>query len=294
MIGGADRTVRWFPPHVYTVLLGKGFNVMLKKLIIAAVAVVAGLAVLNLSLVKVWWKDCCHSAKSLVPPEVQLKQLNNEIGNIDKDIKKNIGRLAAMEVEVNHLEKQIKGQRVQLGELKSDMTAMQKSLEDRSGRVAFHGDKVDAANLTRKLDRTVTQYTSLKEKTKVQDKLLEEKKRTLDAAHARLTEMFNEKEKLTLLSARLAGHIEATKTKAMGTSIEFDDSAITRCHEIAKDIETRLDIADREHALKTQYYGSGSTSAVDEKSREDVLKATRKALAEDNEAAAVAVDKEDK
>lgn len=267
---------------------------MLKKLIIAAVAVVAGLAVLNLSLVKVWWKDCCHSAKNLVPPEVQLKQLNHEIGNIDKDIKKNIGRLAAMEVEVNHLEKQVKGDRVHLGELKSDMTAMQKSLEDRSGRVAFHGNKVEAADLTRKLDRTVTQYTSLKEKTKVQEKLLEEKKHTLEAAHARLTEMFNEKEKLTLLSARLAGHIEATKMKTMGTSLEFDDSAINRCHEIAKDIETRLDVAEREHAIKTHYYGPGSTSAVEEKSRDDVLKAARKALADDNEPAAVAVDKDGK
>jgi chromosome segregation ATPase len=263
---------------------------MLKKLIIAAVAVVAGLAILNLSLVKVWWKDCCHSAKSLVPPEVQLKQLNNEIGNIDKDIKKNIGRLAAMEVDVKHLEQQVKGDRVQLGELKSDMTAMQKSLEDRSGRVAFHGDKVNASDLTRKLDRTVTQYTSLKEKIKVQEKLLEEKTRTLEAAHARLTEMFNEKEKLTLLSARLAGHIEATKMKTMGTSIEFDDSAITRCHEIAKDIETRLDVAEHEHALKTKYYGSGSTSAVEEKSRDEVLKAARKALNEDADADAV-VDK---
>jgi septal ring factor EnvC (AmiA/AmiB activator) len=263
---------------------------MLKKLIIAAVAVVAGLAVLNLSLVKVWWKDCCHSARNMVPPEVQLKQLNSEIGNIDKDIKKNIGRLAAMEVEVKQLEKDVKGQRVHMGELKSDITALQKSLEDRSSRVA----KLDGAELTRKLDRTVTTYTSLKEKTKVQDKLLEEKKRTLDAAHARLTEMFNEKEKLTLLSARLAGHIEATNMKTMGTSIEFDNSAITRCHEIAKDIETRLDVAEHEHALKTKYYGTGSASAVEEKSREDVLKAARKALEEDNEPATVAVDKEEK
>lgn len=260
---------------------------MFKKLLIAAVAVVAGLAVLNLSLVKVWWKDCCHSAQRLVPPEVQLKQLNHEIANIDKDIKKNIGRLAAMEVEVNQLQKDVKGQHVRLGELKSDMTAMKKSLEDGTSRVAFHGGKVDAADLTRKLNRTVTSYTSLREKTKIQEKLLEEKKRTLEAAHARLTEMFNEKEKLTLLSARLAGHIEATKMKTMNTAVEFDDSAIARCHEIAQDIETRLNVADREAELKTKYYGSSSVSGVEEKSREEVLKATRKALEEDNEPATV-------
>jgi chromosome segregation ATPase len=267
---------------------------MLKKMLIAAVAVVAGLAVLTgVTKIspKVWFEGCCRSARNMVPPETQLKQLNHEIANIDKDIKKNIGRVAALEEETDQLGKQVKEQHARLDELKSDMTAMMASLEDRTDKVALRNSKVNASSLTRKLDRVRTQFTTLKEKTKVQEKLLTEKKNTLEAAHARLTEMFNEKEKLTLLSARLAGHIEATRMKSMGTSIEFDDSSITRCHELAKDIETRLNVEDRANEIKQKYYGSGSSSVVEEKSREEVLKATRKALEEDDEPAESVVEK---
>jgi chromosome segregation ATPase len=263
---------------------------MLKKIVIAAVAVVAGLAVLNhSSLVKTYWNKMCHSAKRMVPPEVRLQQLNTEIANIDNDIRKNIGRVAAMQEEVNDFEKKVGAQRAHLSDLKTDMTAMQKSLEDRSGKV----NKVDASALTRKLDRTVTEYTCLKETNKIHEKVLEAKKQALETAKNRLTKMVNEKEKLTLLSARLAGHLEAVKLQQTGTAVEFDDSAIARCRELANEIESRLNTAQTEAKLLAEYgYGKSSSVLEEGKSREEVLKAVRKALDEDNEPAAVVIEKD--
>jgi chromosome segregation ATPase len=212
-----------------------------------------------------------------VPLEVQLKELNNQIGKIDNDIKKNIGRVAAMEEDVNRFEREVVAQRKHLGSLKSEISTMRTSLEDR------HFVKADAPDLTRKLDRYVTEYTCLKEKNKIHEKVLEEKKRALETAHNRLTEMVNEKEKLTLVSARLAGHLEAVRLQQTGTPVEFDDSAISRCHELAKDIETRLNTAEKEAKLMEKYGYGKSTATVEEgKSRSEVLKAARKALEEDN------------
>lgn len=254
---------------------------MLKKLLIATVAVIAGMVVLT-KMTKVspmvWFSNCCSSVKHMVPPEVQLQQLNKEIGNIDNDIKKNIGRVAAMEEEVNQFERQVAADRKHLSGLKSDISTMRTSLEDR------HFVKADASELTRKLDRCVTEYTCLKEKNKIHEKVLEEKRRALETAHNRLTQMVTEKEKLTLLSARLAGHLEAVRMQQTGTPVEFDDSAISRCHELAKDIETRLNTADTEAKLLKKYgYSKSSSVFQDEgKSRDEVLKAARKALEEDN------------
>lgn len=267
---------------------------MIKKLLIATVAIVAGLVVLT-KVTKispmVWFNGCCSSVHKMVPPEVQLRQLNKEIGSIDNDIRKNIGRVAVMEEEVNKFDRQVGAQRARLSDLKLDMTAMQKSLEDRSSRVAFHGSKVDASDLTRRLDRTVTEFTCLKEKNKIHEKVLEAKKQALETAHNRLTKMVNEKEKLTLLSARLAGHLEAVKMQQTGTSVEFDDSAIGRCHQLAGEIESRLNAAETEVKL-LEKYGYKHSSVVEEgKSRDEVLKAARKALETDSEPAAV-VEKE--
>jgi chromosome segregation ATPase len=252
---------------------------MLKKLLIAAVAVIAGMVVLSKVThisPKVWFGDCCHSIKNMVPLDVQFKQLNNEIGNIDKDIKKNIGRVAAMEEEVNKFEQQVAAQRTHLSDLRADIRSMRTSLEDRAVV------KFDSSDLTRKLDRAVTEYTCLKEKNKIHEKVLGEKKRALETAHNRLTEMVNEKEKLTLLSARLAGHLEAVKMQQTGTPVEFDDSAIARCHELANDIESRLNTAENEAKLLKKFgYGKSSSTIVEGKSREEVLKAARQALEED-------------
>jgi chromosome segregation ATPase len=264
---------------------------MLKKLFIATVAVIAGMVVLNkVTHVSpmVWLGNCCSSVKHMVPPEVQLKQLNKEIGNIDNDIKKNIGRVAAMEEEVRQFERDVAGQRTHLKGLKADISEMRTSLE-----VRFV--KAETSDLTRKLDRTVTEYTCLKEKNKIQEKILEEKRRALETAHNRLAKMGNEKEKLSLLAVKLAGHLEAVKLQQTGTPVEFDDSAITRCQELAKEIETRLNTAERESRLLKQYGYADSTTVIEEgKSREEVLKAARKALEDDNgPTEKVSADKED-
>jgi len=280
---------------VYTDQLGKGFNVMFKKLLIAAVAVLAGTMVLGKVTKispRVWFGDCCRTIRSAVPPEVQLRQLNDEIANIDNDIKKNIGRVAAMEVEVKTLDNRLASQRAHLADLKSDMVAMKKNLEDGSLKVS----KINGSELTRKLDRTINEYTTLKEKNKIHEKVLHEKKQALEIAHNRLTKMVNEKENLTLLSARLAGHLEAVKMKQTGTPVDFDDSAIARCRELANEIETRLNTADTAASLMSRYgYGhSDSVLTDDGKSRDEVLKAAKKALQDENGSDEVAIDKDEK
>jgi chromosome segregation ATPase len=261
---------------------------MLKKLFIAAVAVIAGMVVLN-KVTKVspmvWLGNCCRSVQTMVPPEVQLKQLNKEIGNIDNDIKRNISRVAAMEEEVKQFERDVAAQRSRLGELKAQ-------IKRNSSDSRFV--KAESSDL-RKLDRDVTEYTCLKEKNKIHEKVLEEKRRTLETAHNRLTKMVNEKENLTLLAARLTGHLEAVKMQQTGTPVEFDDSAIRRCRELAQEIETRLNTAEREVKLLKHYGYGDSTTLVDEgKSREEVLKAARKALEDDNASTdKVSIEKDD-
>jgi translation initiation factor 2 beta subunit (eIF-2beta)/eIF-5 len=269
---------------------------MIKKLLIAAVAVIAGMMVLT-KVTKispmVWLGDCCKSAQRMVPPEMQLKQLNKEIANIDKDIRKNISRVASMEEEVDNFEKNFKQQLARQNELKTDIAAMRKSLESNSKQFVFHGDKMAASELTRKLHRYTNEYVALKETNKVHEKVLEQKKRTLETAHDRLTKMQQERDRLILVSARLSGHIEALKAQQMTTPVEFDDSAIARCHELANDIESRLNTAEREAKLLHKYgYSTGESAADETNSREEVLKAAAKAL-QDDKNDAVVIDKDE-
>ena len=264
---------------------------MIKKLLIAAAAVVVGVVVLT-RVTKispmVWLGECCSSARKMVSPDLQLKQLKKEIVNIDKDIVKNIGRVAGMEIEVENFEKDLNGQLARQGRLKAEMEAMRKSLETNNTRVVFHGDKMAASDLTRKLHRCTNEYVTLRETNKIHEKVLEQKKRTLETAHDRLAKMQQEQVRLNLVAERLAGHIEAVKAEQMTTPVEFDDSSISRCHELANDIEARLNTAEREAKLLRKYgYSSGEAAIEEANNREEVLKAANKALREESESVAV-------
>ncbi|HWG43790.1 MAG TPA: hypothetical protein VN688_13520 [Gemmataceae bacterium] len=268
---------------------------MLKKILIAAVAIIAGTAVLT-KVTKIspmtWFGDCCTHARNLVPPEVQLKQLKTEINNIDKDINKNLSRLARMDVEVKMFEEQLDAKRDRQAKLRGDISDMQKSLEARTEKVAYRGHKLQSSELTRRLDRNVTEFTCLKEQVKAHEQLLTSKKRTLEVAKNRISEMKNEKEKLHLLAAKLETHLELVKMKQMENQVvDFDNSAVSQARETAKNVEIRLRAAETEMKLKAEFgYADKNTVEPEAKSTDEVLKAARQALQGDDDTE-VAVEK---
>jgi len=273
---------------------------MLKKLLIAAVAVIAGLVVLT-KVTKispmVWLGDCCKSARNMVPPEVQLKQLRADINNIDKDISNNLSRLAHMQAEVEVFAKELDAKRDRHAQLRTDIRDMQKSLDNRSEKVVFRGRKTDSDELTRRLDMAVTEYTCLKEQIKAHDQVLGARKRTLETAKNRIAEMKNEKEKLRLLAAKLETHLEMVKMKQMENQVvDFDESAVTKARATARDIEMRLKEAEAKMKLEAQFGLSPKSTfeAEETKSKEEVLKAAKAALQDDTATEEVFLDKNTK
>jgi predicted nucleic acid-binding Zn-ribbon protein len=266
---------------------------MLKKILIAAVAVVAGLVVVNRSsLIKALWHDakCCMERQ--VPVEVQLKQLNVEIDAIDKDIKKNLSKLAAQEVDVKAGEERLEAMKTRQAKLRADITDMQKGLEARTEKVAFRGHKYRTPDLTRKLDMAVNDFNNLKEQVKNNEQLLQDKKRTLEAASNRVSQMRNKKEEFRLVAARLETQVEQLKAQQMASRVEVDDSQISRCNELVHKIKTRLATEKKTAELMADYgYNTpDATADKDAKTTDEVLKSARQAL-QDGESDEVVIEK---
>ncbi len=273
---------------------------MLKKLLIAAVAFVAGLVVLT-KVTKispaVWFGDCCRSVKHMVPPEVQLKQLKLDIENIDKEIDKNLGTLARMHAELDQFKENLACNSDRVAHLRTDIDEMHKCLKNQADFVVFRGRKFDADDLTRRLEMAVTEFKCLKEKVKVQEKIHAEKKATLRAAKERIAAMKDEQERLRVLAIRLEHELELVKMKQIQNQVtDFDDSALTRAQQNAKDVETRLKEIEKLIEYKKEF-GRTDTTTVDTikgKTREEVLHSARAALRDDNATEEVSLDKNNK
>jgi chromosome segregation ATPase len=270
---------------------------MLKKLVIASVAVIAGMVVLS-KVTKVspatWFGDCCRTARDWVPPEVQLKQLKADIENIDRDIDKNLGTLARMASEVEEITECLAQNRNHQAHLRADISDMRDSLKDETQKVEFRGRKCDSCDLQNRLDMAVTEYNCLKEKVKTQEKILGGKKRTLVVAKDRITAMKNEKTRLRDLAVRLEYELELVKMRQIQNQVtDFDDSALTRAQQNAKDVENRLRVIKHEIELKKEFGRTDATvlEAEKVKSRQEVLHAANAALQDDKVEAPVAENK---
>ncbi|GEM_PF-4330734 len=267
---------------------------MLKKLLIATVAVIAGLMVLtkvtNISL-ETWFGDCCRTARSWVPPEKRLQQLKADIENIDRDIDKNLSTLARMATEVDEFADNLARNRDRQAHLRADISDMQKALKDDAKKVVFRGRKCDADDLTCRLEMAVTEFNCLKEKVRVQERILTEKKKTLTAAKERITAMKNEQEKLRVLAVRLEHQLELVQMKQIRNQVtDFDDSSLSRAQQNAKAVETQLRQIEKEIELKKEFGRTDATTleTIKGKSREEVLHAAKAALQDENDTETIA------
>jgi len=265
---------------------------MFKKLFLAAVALVVGLSIVKYtqfgSLVQVWWHDASSSVARQIPPEVQIKQLTLEIDKIDRDVKKNLSRLAAQEVDCQMLDERVAALRTAQKQLKEDIVDMEKLFDARTEHVAFHGVAYRPSELARKLDSAANLYASRKAELKAKDQLLTDKKQTLEAVHQRIGAMRDQKEQLRVTVARLETRVENLRLKQMETKVDLDDSQVGKCNELANQIEERLRKCEMEAKLQAEYGYRTPSPVLDRepKTPEEVRKAVRKALEDDTDAVA--------
>ena len=263
---------------------GKRFTIMCKKLLLTGVALFVGFALLRStslgSLVQVAWKDARTGLDRAVPPDVQIKQLQVEIDKVDQDIRKNLGVLASQEVEHQGLEENVAGLKELLGKLKSDIAGMTTSLETRTVKPVAGRDPLAA-----KLDAAVATYENKKIELKGKEQLLAAKKQALEAAHQRIGEMRDQKERLRVTAAKLETRLEVVRLKEVQNKVEIDDSQVNRCNTLANKIEARLREKEKVAELNLQYGYRSEAPILDKEPRPaaEVLKAAKKALAEEGE-----------
>jgi chromosome segregation ATPase len=261
---------------------------MCKKLIVAAVAILVGTAVVKHtsigSLAQVWWHDAKQAVERQVPPEVQIKRLANEVSKIDADIKRNLSKLAQQEVDTQRLDEEVASLKDTQATLKAEIAAMTKNLENNIEKVSINGRTRNLNAAT--LDRTVAKYERTKAELKSREKLLGTKREALEAAHARIAEMSAQKEQLRDTVATLETRLQLARLNATRNhaTVEFDDSQVARCNELANEISQRLAVDEKTVELNTRYgYSNAPAKAEEAKPVGDVLKAAKKAIEDENE-----------
>jgi len=263
---------------------------MLKKLVIAAAAVVVGTLVIKFtdfgSLVQVWWKDLGACCQRQIPPETRLKQLRMEIGKIDGDIKSAVDKLVTQEVAFKRLKENVEDLKVEQKQRKEDMTALIGALEQDNTRVSFKKESLTAEAGQHKLDTLRAKFEIGKESLKVKEQLLKTKTEQLELADQRIRKIKDKKVELTTLVEKLEAQLELVRIKQMDNKIEVNHSQVSKCEVLSERLKEMIS----EEELRAEKYAqfglttdAPSRAAKDQRSKAESLKAARAALAEDGD-----------
>jgi chromosome segregation ATPase len=262
---------------------------MCKKLCLAVGAAIVGLVVIGVSpRLSALMSDKYHSVKTwmdAVPPETQLQQLRAETEKIDQDIKKNLGKLAAQEVEAERLEASLDKMKTNQTALREEITAMNKALDSKETKVSYNGRTFRQSELASRLESKTSEYERIKAEVKSRELALNSKHQMLELAHQRIGEMRKQKDALRVDIAKLEARIENIKLKQVDCPVSIDESQVSKCRALADKLDRQLAEEEKKTEL-LQKYGyeqqSNSPSVREEKTIEEIKQAAKKALQDDD------------
>jgi chromosome segregation ATPase len=226
---------------------------MCKKIGIAAVAVVAGLIVLNHTKLGGWAKHTFHNIKervvtSVVKPEDEIRNLKDKLNDFEPRIHEQINKMAEVKADQMKLEKQITEQTARLEKQWDKILTLKKGLET---------IKVKGGNTTTvaasKLDSEFRSYQAGEESLKVKQVMLDRSKEKFAAAETKLTNMQAMKVKLEADLAQLEVRLEVARAKEAQDRDAFDDEDLGDIKADFAKLEERINKMEITRDLEAQF-----------------------------------------
>jgi chromosome segregation ATPase len=220
------------------------------------------------------------------PPEpktvkLSLKDLQAECDRIDKDIKKYLGNLAALEVECERLESKLtalKEQRTKLGE---EIAGMLKAVETKAEKVTYNGRTYGLSDLAQRLDAKVDDYKSSGASIKTREQLVASKSASLELAQERIRDLRDQKDELRVTIAKLEALIEAGRVKP-DAAVEVDAAPFRKSKDLADKLARQFTAEEKNtEPLKRPDPDPKKAPDRHEKSIDEVIQAAKKALRPD-------------
>ncbi len=205
---------------------------MIRKLVIAAVAVGAGLFILNSthlgSYARTAWSKVRATAKRQVPLEFQLETIRNEVAQLGPDMRRNISLIAGETVAVENLKEEIAMVQSKLDQETVAIRDMNHTMQAGDAKVVFNDETYSKTRFATILQKKLTAAKQCRENLEAKKGLLEAKEKALDAAKEQLSNVRTQKESMELEIARIEAELKTMRAEQAKSScvLTLDDSRV--------------------------------------------------------------------
>jgi len=222
---------------------------MFKKVLIAAVAVVVGLAVvrgtwlgshLRLGACKIskW-------AEKTVSPEKEIERLQMEVRNLQKDDDRHVDKVARLAVEVEKMERQLGTVKTNLVREESRIREARKEMGDASF-VVYQGHRYTRDDL--RLD--ALSFKTAEEMLKSKEASLEAKRRILTLEKKKLNELQTVRNQMAADLERLQAALAEERHAQAASESTVDDSSYRALRRDMESVRDRIEVLKKSRELR--------------------------------------------
>ncbi|HEV3116397.1 MAG TPA: hypothetical protein VGY58_05050, partial [Gemmataceae bacterium] len=205
---------------------------MFKKLVIATVAVVAGLFILNSTHLGSYARTAFHKVKTAVKgqikPEFMLDTARHEAAQLIPDMRRNISAVAAKDVAVSRLRGEVASIRTNLDKQREQVKVLATELKSDTEPVSINGRKYSRRQLADRLNRELNVSKACAQQLAAKEALLESEEKALEVARDQLGSMKMIKEQIDTEISRLEAEVQTLRLAEMrsNNSVQMDDSRL--------------------------------------------------------------------
>jgi chromosome segregation ATPase len=217
---------------------------MFKKIVLTALAVAAGLFILNNTKLGSYGVTALGRVKKAatkqVPIEFEIERIKQQIAKLGPDMKRHLSGMAEEIVAIENLKDDITTTRANLNRQKEQVRVLADDLKSGTERVSYQGRTIRSSVLKDKLARDVAGCKRCEKDLELREKMLEEKEKGLESAREQLATMRDQKAELELQVAQIESEVRAIRTAQAKSKFQVDDSRLTHIKQSLRELQNRL------------------------------------------------------
>ncbi len=207
------------------------------------------------------------TVKDNVPIVFELQRARDMIEQILPELQANIRLIAQEEVEIAALEKEIVRSAEDLAKQQRSIAQLRGRLDTQQVSFVLGNANYSREQLTERLAHRFDRYKESKTAMVGRDRLLEARRRSLAAAEHMLDRARQQKGELEQKIEGLVAQHRLIQSSAVAVDLQVDGRRLNKADHLIKDIQRRLDVAQRVLARQTDFLDDDTdVTYVDEES----------------------------
>lgn len=244
---------------------------MCKKVLIATLAVLAGVAVVRGtrpgSFLRLWCNKAATCVKESIPPEQEIARLRMELKSLERDDDQHYDKVARMAVQVEKMEREVARLRTNLNREESRIKKLKGELTGNVEYVVHDGSRYTRDDLRADALAFQTAEDNLKSK----EANLQAKRKHLSLERKKLTELRTVREQMAADLQRLETALAEERHAQAASESTIDDSGYRRLRQDMESVRDRIEVLKKKRELR----GELRTSTRDEQVRERDVQADK-------------------